>query len=186
MNLLSCSFRFLFRLFTSEKTIKKIVKIILFPFRKALYRSYSYKSNISLKARIGRRETLSIASGARISPYSNVFGDVSIGENVEINPFTSIYGKVTIKDNTLIAPGVMIAGGNYNTKNNEVSMKEQGANEKGIIIGKNCWIGANCLILDGVILGDNCIVAGGTTLKQGTYSAASLHRNELIIKSRPR
>lgn len=49
-------------------------------------------------------------------------------------------------------------------------MKEQGATEKGIIIGKNCWIGANSIILDGVTLGDNSIVAAGTTLVRGEYA----------------
>lgn len=34
-----------------------------------------------------------------------------------------------------------------------------------IIIGKNCWIGANTIILRGTVLGDGCVVGAGSVVK---------------------
>ena len=37
--------------------------------------------------------------------------------------------------------------------------------KKKIKIGKNCFIGANCMILPGTEIGDNCIVGAGAVVK---------------------
>ena len=42
-----------------------------------------------------------------------------------------------------------------------------------VIIGKNCWIGANTVILRGTVLGDNCVVGAGSVIK-GEYPAQSV------------
>lgn len=175
--------RFLHRFIRSDKSFKMVLKIVLYPIRSLLYRHLSFHSYVSLRSRIGRRESLSISSGVRIAPFSNVFGDVILGRNIEINPFVSIYGKVNIGDNTLIAPGVVIVGGNYIIADKNRPMKEQGATEKGIVIGKNCWIGANSIILDGVTLGDNSIVAAGTTLVRGEYAGGKIYKNKIVMDS---
>lgn len=46
----------------------------------------------------------------------------------------------------------------------------QGATRKGIEIGKDCWIGANATILDGVKIGDGCIVAAGAVVNRDVPS----------------
>ena len=50
-------------------------------------------------------------------------------------------------------------------------------------IGKNCWIGANTVILRGTVLGDNCVVGAGSVLK-GHYESGSiiLQKRETISK----
>lgn len=40
-------------------------------------------------------------------------------------------------------------------------------------IGRNCWIGAGCIILRGTTVGDCCTVAAGSIIK-GNYPASSL------------
>lgn len=40
-------------------------------------------------------------------------------------------------------------------------------------IGKNCWIGANSVILRGTQIGDGCVVAAGSVIK-GEFPAGSL------------
>ena len=46
----------------------------------------------------------------------------------------------------------------------------QGATRKGVEIGKDCWIGANVCILDGVKIGDKCIVAAGAVVNKDVPS----------------
>ena len=47
-----------------------------------------------------------------------------------------------------------------------------------IIIGQNCWIGANTVILKGTVLGDNCVVGAGSVIS-GKYP-----NNSVIIQKR--
>ncbi|MBK8600718.1 MAG: acyltransferase [Flavobacterium sp.] len=70
--------------------------------------------------------------------------------------------KVYIGDHTLFAPGIKIISANHD-KND---LKKHDKTTAPIIIGKNCWIGANCVILPGVTLGDNVIVAAGAVVSK--------------------
>lgn len=57
-----------------------------------------------------------------------------------------------------------------------------------ITIGRNCWVGANSVILKGVTIGDNVIIGAGCVIHQ-SIPANSLVFNDgtgLIIKPRPR
>lgn len=40
-------------------------------------------------------------------------------------------------------------------------------------LGKNCWIGANTVILRGTTIGDNCVIGAGSVLK-GEYPARTI------------
>ena len=54
-----------------------------------------------------------------------------------------------------------------------------------ITIGKNCWIGANTVILRGTTIGDNCLIAAGCVVK-GNVPAGSvvIQKREEIIKQK--
>ena len=68
---------------------------------------------------------------------------------------------IEIGDYTIFAPGVKIISANhklnYNRRNEHIVSKP-------IKIGRNCWIGANAIILPGVELGDNTIVGAGSVV----------------------
>jgi acetyltransferase-like isoleucine patch superfamily enzyme len=96
---------------------------------------------------------------------SRVTGKISIGKNVwksfAISGGCYIQGfnGVIIDDYTIFAFGVKIISANHDQNNHGVFEKA-----RPIIIGKNCWIGANAIILPNVILGDNVIVAAGAVV----------------------
>lgn len=52
-----------------------------------------------------------------------------------------------------------------------------------IIIGKNCWIAANAIILKGTIIEDNCVIGAGSIVS-GHVQKGSIVTNsrEMIIK----
>lgn len=70
--------------------------------------------------------------------------------------------KVYIGDDTLFAPGIKIISANHDVND----LKKHDKTTRPIIIGKNCWIGANVVILPGVQLGDDVIVAAGAVVSK--------------------
>jgi acetyltransferase-like isoleucine patch superfamily enzyme len=80
---------------------------------------------------------------------------VFLNDNCIIDSASSIY----IGKDTLIGPNVIIFDHDHDYKK---ELKNLVA--KPISIGSNCWIGANCIILKGVIIGNNCVIAAGTSI----------------------
>lgn len=66
---------------------------------------------------------------------------------------------IRIGENVRMGPGIKIISANHNTYNYEIHDEE-----KPIVIGNNCWIGANAVILPGVEVGDHTIVAAGAVV----------------------
>jgi len=95
---------------------------------------------------------------ARIYDYKNIFFDVDNLDNF-LSPgiyFDCVKKSIHIGKGTYIAPNVGLITANHRLDN--LDEHEEGGD---IIIGKNCWIGMNVVILPGVVLGDNTIVGAG-------------------------
>lgn len=101
---------------------------------------------------------------------------LKIGDNVGIaaNAFISMRGPIEIGDNTIFGPNVAIHAENHKFDNTDIPIRLQGATRKGVIIGKDCWIGSGVKILDGVKIGDGCIIAAGAVVNKDipSYSIA--------------
>lgn len=96
---------------------------------------------------------------------SKVSGEVKIGKNVA-NSFANSGGcyvqginGIEIGDDTIFAPGVKFVSANHDTDNLETHIKTYP-----IVIGRNCWIGTNAVIMPGVKLGNNVIVGAGSVV----------------------
>ena len=96
---------------------------------------------------------------------SIVSGDITIGKDVAVS-FANAGGcyiqginGIEIGDFTIFAPGVKIISANH-SKNDFVLHDKTNP----IRIGKNCWLGANAVILPGVVLGNNVIVGAGSVV----------------------
>lgn len=66
-------------------------------------------------------------------------------------------GRITLGMGTWIAPNVGIITTNHSKEN----LNEHDS-PKDVLIGNNCWIGMNSIILPGVCLGNNTIVGAGS------------------------
>ena len=84
-------------------------------------------------------------------------------DNSSINIFQSVgtyfspgLGRIIIGKNVWVAPNVGIIATNHDlidpSKHQPPEM---------VIIGNNCWLGMNSIILPGVILGDHTVVGAG-------------------------
>jgi len=65
-------------------------------------------------------------------------------------------GKIIIGKGTVIAPNVGIITTNHKLDNMSIHMPS-----KNVVIGNNCWLGMNSVLLPGVYLGENTVVAAG-------------------------
>lgn len=101
---------------------------------------------------------------------------IKIGDNVGISGAT-IYARkgIEIGDNTLIGGNAKILDNDFHpieieARNNDVKEK---IGAKPIVIGKNCFIGCNSIILKGTQLGDGCVVGAGAVVS-GKFEAGSV------------
>ncbi len=106
-----------------------------------------------------------------VHPMASVTGNVIIGKNVYVGPGAAIrgdFGGIIIEDGCNVQenctihmfPGVIVV------------LKERahighGAVIHGAVIGRNCLVGMNSVIMDNVELGDECIVGALTFIKAG-------------------
>ena len=92
---------------------------------------------------------------------------IRIGDNEGISGAT-IYARkgITIGDNTMIGGNVKILDNDFHPVEVEARLADDrdkiGTRE--VVIGKNCFIGCNSLILKGTVLGDNCVVGAGAVV----------------------
>lgn len=107
-----------------------------------------------------RRIKFPVSSFIRVQGSENIYfhpDDLNNFQGVG-NYYQAIFGgEIYIGKGTWIASNVGIITSNHNVSNLE--LHEMG---RTVIIGKNCWIGMNSVILPGVVLGDNTIVGAGS------------------------
>ncbi|MDR9760101.1 acyltransferase [Rhizobium redzepovicii] len=112
--------------------------------------------------------TESLAMGERswIAGHALVRGDLILGDDCSINPYACVSGKVTCGNGVRIASHASIVGFNHGFDDPDRPIHRQGVVSIGIVIGDDVWIGANCVILDGVTIGNGAVIAAGAVVTQ--------------------
>ena len=101
---------------------------------------------------------------------------IKIGNNVGMSGVT-MYARVgiTVGDNTLIGANTKILDNDFHP----LDVQSRNANDqaaiacKEVVIGNNCFIGCNAIILKGTVLGDGCVVGAGSVVS-GEFPANSV------------
>lgn len=104
-----------------------------------------------------------------VHPQASVTGNVIIGKNVYVGPGAAIrgdWGQIIIEDGCNVQENCTI----HMFPGTTVVLRENahighGAIIHGAIIGRNCLIGMNAVIMDNVQLDDECIVGALTFIK---------------------
>jgi len=93
-------------------------------------------------------------------------GWIDIGHHCSFNPNCVIYGHggLRIGDGVRIAAGTVIIPANHEFNATDVPIMDQALTKKGIVIGDDVWIGANCVITDGVTIGSGTVIGAGSVV----------------------
>ena len=104
--------------------------------------------------------------GDNIGIYINAYGGLKLGNNVNIGQNTTI-----------------------TTTNHYKYDHRKQSHTKGVEIGNNVWIGANCSIVAGSKIGDNVTIAAGCVIRGNIESNCTVLQNEqqleIIPKTKP-
>ncbi|WP_294319026.1 acyltransferase [uncultured Chryseobacterium sp.] len=156
-------------LFYLFKVLYNIQNIFLFFFRFLFYGNIPINTRISFFASIRNHKNIFLGRNVDICPNVIIWPlNLTVGNNVQINPGSAIYGTVKIGNDVMIAPNCMITGGNHGFAKNGIPMRFQESSSKGIIIEDDVWIGANSVILDGVIIRTGTVIAAGSVVTKDT------------------
>ena len=90
-------------------------------------------------------------------------GELVIGDGVKINYYCifACHDKITVGAGTEFGPSVYLYDHDHDFR---AGLKENKYKSAPISIGKNCWIGANTVILRGTTIGDNCVIGAGSVV----------------------
>jgi phenylacetic acid degradation protein len=114
-----------------------------------------------------------------VHPQAAVTGNVIIGRDVYIGPGAALrgdWGQIVIEDGCNVQENCTV----HMFPGVKVLLRESahighGAIIHGAVIGRNCLVGMNAVIMDEVLLGDECIVGALAFIRQGEqYPSRSL------------
>ena len=120
------------------------------------------------------KKVLLLVMGAKIGRGVVIYPGVWItpGRNLVIKNYVDLAkdvlittnGGVEIGERTLIGYRTQILSSDHTIPPIGEPFPISGDNHKKIIIGKDVWIGANCLITAGVTIGNGAVIAGGSVV----------------------
>lgn len=172
------------------KLSKVIAKIVYQCYAKHLPPSYN-KFNLgskSVRAWCGRRMMAECGRNVNIQTGAVFAPDLRLGDNSGIGMFSHIDKCVTIGKDVMMGPDCKIYTSNHGILDNGIPMWRQESSETlPVIIGNDCWIGAQVIILPGVTLKDGCVVGAGSVVTKSFEKNSVIAGNPAkLIKYRPK
>ncbi len=112
-----------------------------------------------------------IREGCRIGDSTMIGQEVTIENDVEVGDFVKIQSCAYIAASTRIEDNVFIAPMAVTTNDNSIGRSKDQKLKKGPIIKKAARIGANAILLPGIVVGDEAFVAAGSVVTKDIPAA---------------
>jgi acetyltransferase-like isoleucine patch superfamily enzyme len=157
----------------ASRKIGLVLRRFLIPsFVVSAYGYLKLRAAISPRAEVELSPHLQLGRGTRVSSFTKIkVTDGPLVTGVKCGFGTGCFldsgsAGVRMGDHVICGPNVAIIATNYQYANRATIFEEQGHSSKGIVIGRNVWIGANSVILDGSAIGDNSIVVANSLVNR--------------------
>lgn len=143
---------------------------------RSVYYAARYRCLVSLRADIQLSSRIRFGKGTDIRPYARMVtstGAIVLGRRCGIGSFAYLAtGKASILvgDYVRIGAHTYIGASNRGFDNPNKLIIEHEKTEQGITIEEDVWIGANCVILDGVRIGRGSVVGAGAVVTRDVPS----------------
>lgn len=97
---------------------------------------------------------------------ANPQATLTIGNHVLINAggYLSGEGGLSIGDYTMIGPGVNILSAGHRYQDPSQLIQKQGLTYGRISIGRDAWVGAGSVVLEGISIGEGAVIGAGTVV----------------------
>jgi len=115
-----------------------------------------------------------IGRNCKIDAYVYIEEDVAVGDNCKIRPFVFIPTGVTIAENVYIGPHVTFTNDKYPKVQGEWKLLST-------LVKRGASIGANSVILPGVIIGEDALVGAGSVVTKDVPNRAVVAGNPASI-----
>ena len=161
--------------------LKLCIYKIIYPTRISFKGIPQVNKSIRILTKKGAKITLGRGFKCRegVSIRADENARIMIGDNVFLNDRVSINcrKKISIGNNTIVGPGTMFFDHDHDYKNNidDFITKE-------IIVGDNCWIGANVTQLKGTKIGNNSVIGAGTLINSLIDNNMLVYQQRSIIE----
>ena len=136
-----------------------------------LLRSATIGSGTYVSPRAALRERRRVVIGARsaVGRYVELLpqgGSIRIGDDCSLHNFVMLYGAggITVGDGCRIATGALIVAFNHGFADLDTPIRHQPITALGVTIGRDVWIGARAIVLDGVRVGDGAVIGAGAVV----------------------
>lgn len=133
---------------------------------------------------VGRRSVLRAVGNASIDAGTRVWmanhvevdasGRVAIGPGTTIQRRCTVNGNVALGTRCILAPNVFISSGSHPFRDTPwMPIREQeaarrsrgiGLPDRPVVVGDDCWLGANVVVCPGVRLGKGCVVGANAVV----------------------
>jgi acetyltransferase-like isoleucine patch superfamily enzyme len=107
-----------------------------------------------------------VGEGASIAAHAFVHGPVTLEAHVSVNPYATLDGGrrgIVVGEGTRIATRASLFAFDHGIDPAR-AVREQPVSSRGIVIGRDVWIGAQATITDGVRIGDHAVVGAGAVV----------------------
>ncbi len=136
------------------------------------YGYFKLGASISPRAEVELSPFLQLGRGTRVSSFTKIKatdGPLVTGEKCGFGTCCFIdpgSAGIHMGDHVICGPNVAIIATNYQYASASTLFEQQGHSSKGIRIGRNVWVGANSVIVDGSGIGDNSIVVANSLVNR--------------------